>query len=144
MKERKNKFNWSEEENRCFGCGDNPWGLGLDFDVRDKEVISTTKLDANYQGFKDAAHGGVVATIIDEAAAWAVGAETGYLAPSFSLNCKFLQPVPLGEKIWIYGKVKGIRHGIVESTAWIEDGSGEVLARGQVKAKILKDSVEID
>ncbi len=137
-------FDWSEEENRCFGCGDNPWGLKLDFEIGNEEVYTQTELDENYQGFKGTAHGGIVAAMLDEAAAWAIAADTGYLAPSYSLDCRFIKPVPLGKEIHLTGRVESSRHGVVTARSLVQNVSGELLARAEVKAKILEKSVKVE
>ncbi|MFP3953369.1 MAG: PaaI family thioesterase [Candidatus Acetothermia bacterium] len=136
-------FDWTEDENRCFGCGVNPWGLKLDFEVRGEEVYAQTELDENYQGFKGTAHGGIIATLLDEASAWAIASNTGYLAPSYSLECRFLQPVPLEKKIEVSGRVEGMRHRIVTSSSQVRDESGDLLAKAKVKAKVLEESVKV-
>lgn len=138
------EFVWSKENNRCFGCGDNPWGLQLDFSSEEDWVVAKSKLDSNYQGFQGAAHGGIVATMLDEAGAWAVAITTGYLAPSFELTCKFLKPVPLGSEVTVYGRVVDRRHSIITSEAKIVEEKAGTLATAEIKSKILENSVKVD
>ncbi len=137
-------FRWSKDDNRCFACGDNPWGLNLDIRKEKGFVEATTCLDDNYQGFKGIAHGGIVATILDEMAAWAAMTKTGSVAPSFKMECDFLEPVPLNEKIVAEGRVRKVRHGIVEVETRLEDEKEKLLARADVKCKVLEDGISYE
>lgn len=141
-------FEWSEDENRCFGCGNNPWGLGLDFNQTDSGVEATTVLDENYQGFQNFAHGGIVVTLLDEAAGWAVvyhledQFDRQVAAPSYSLNCKIKKPVPLQQPIKIRAKVTNQRHKVLCAEAVVVQDK-KVLAEGEIKSKIARgDSSE--
>lgn len=136
------EFDWSKEENRCFGCGDNPIGLKLDFRRSGNWLTASTKLDKNYQGFRNSAHGGIVATLLDEASAWAAMAETGHLAPSYELNCKFLEPVPLNEEISVRAIVIEERHGVVQSKSEVRNAAGKILARGEASSRVLEAKID--
>lgn len=134
-------FEWSKDENRCFGCGDNPWGLELDFNQTDSGVETTTVLDKNYQGFQNFAHGGIVATLLDEAAGWAVvhhledRFDRQVMAPSYRINCKIKKPVPLQESIKVKAEVTSQKHKVICSEAVVTQGK-KVLAEGKIKSKI--------
>jgi len=133
----KDSFHWDREENRCFGCGDNPCGLKLKFRKDGDWVQAKAILDWYYQGFQDVTHGGIVATMLDEAASWAIMIETGHVAPSFEISCRFNQPVPLGEEITVKGRVLSVRHGIAHSEAQVLNSRGKVLASGKIGSRIL-------
>jgi acyl-coenzyme A thioesterase PaaI-like protein len=57
---------------RCFGCGGaNPVGLHLeDFRQEGETVTAPFAPRAEYSGFADTLHGGIVATALDEISAW--------------------------------------------------------------------------
>ncbi|MFP4588506.1 MAG: PaaI family thioesterase [Candidatus Bipolaricaulota bacterium] len=131
------QFCWTKEDNHCFGCGDNPWGLKLDFKENDGWVQARTQLDEKYQGFKSVAHGGIVATMLDEAGAWAAMLQTEYVAPSFEICCQFRKPVPLVTSLLVRGKVLETRHGVVTSRAELLSEEGDLLAEAEVKSKML-------
>ena len=129
---------WSKEYGNCFGCGENPWGLDLSFNpAGDSGVTAEIQLDENYQGFRDVAHGGIVATMLDEAAVWAVNRRVGRLQPSFQLDCRFKNPVPLGKTLQVRGEVEDVRHGVAISRTEVLNEEEKVLARAQVKTKLL-------
>lgn len=139
MKSHMTTFNWTKEDNRCFGCGDNPWGLHLDFKQMEEGIEAEITLNDHYQGFQDVAHGGIVATLLDEAGAWAVKLELGQVAPSYELNCRFREPVPLQEPLKVKGRIKKKRHSVVISEARVIDESGVVLADAEVKSKVISE-----
>ncbi len=135
-------FNWSNEDNRCFGCGNNPIGLELDFTREGDWIVARTELNNLYQGFKNSAHGGIIATLLDEASAWAAMAETGRVSPSYELECKFLQPVPLEEEITARAKVTEKRHGIVKTKAEVRDKDDEALAKAEIICRVLDEKMD--
>jgi uncharacterized protein (TIGR00369 family) len=116
--------------NYCFACGkDNPDSMRLRFSETQHTVISRLRLHKRYAGPPGYCHGGIIATILDEAMAklnklLGVTAVTGHLAVDY------LKPVPLGQPLLVEAReinVKG-RRRFRESE--ILSKSGEVLARG--------------
>ena len=61
-------------QNRCFGCGEaNPVGLHLKFFLaEDGTVVCDAVIPDNYEGPQGYAHGGIIATLLDEAMSKAV------------------------------------------------------------------------
>ena len=52
----------------CMGCGDeNPCGMGLRFRIEDKRVYGAVTFDSRHEGAPGFAHGGAVATVLDDA-----------------------------------------------------------------------------
>jgi acyl-coenzyme A thioesterase PaaI-like protein len=135
-------FDWSSEDNRCFGCGDNPIGLKLDFTRSGDWIVATKELGELYQGFQNSAHGGIIATLLDEASAWAAISETGKVSPSYELRCQLLEPVPLEEEITVRAKVTEMRHGTVKTKAEVINKDEEVLARAEVTCRVLEEKME--
>lgn len=135
-------FDWSREDNHCFGCGDNPVGLELDFAREGEWIVARKELRNHYQGFKNTAHGGIIATLLDEASAWAAMAETGRVSPSYELECKFLQPVPLEEEITVRAKVIERKHGIAKTKAEVQDKDDEVLAKAEITCRVLDEKMD--
>jgi len=134
-------FEWSPEENRCFGCGDNPWGLRLKFEEKGDWVVARTVLHDNYEGYKGVAHGGIVATLIDEAAGWAVLLKKELVAPSYDLRCQFRKQVPLGREIQVRGRIIDVRRRGITAEAQVLSNDGELLASGKVKCLLRKDVI---
>jgi acyl-coenzyme A thioesterase PaaI-like protein len=63
-------------QNRCFGCGPaNPTGLHLEFLIApDGAVVSFPAVGENFEGHPGYLHGGIIATLLDEAMSRAVRA----------------------------------------------------------------------
>ena len=62
-----------EDDGHCFACGKkNPGGLQLDFTSSNGKTAAEFLPKKEHQGFKDLVHGGIIATILDEAMVKAV------------------------------------------------------------------------
>ena len=68
----------------CFGCGAaNPIGLQLDgFSLDARRVTASFVPRADYHGFSDLLHGGIVAAALDEIMAWTAILVAGTPAPA--------------------------------------------------------------
>lgn len=78
----------------CFGCSaNNPIGLHLEFELNDEVVVAFWNPTDNYQGWDNVLHGGIIATLLDEAASWTVQAFLDTCGVTSQLNVSFLKPV---------------------------------------------------
>jgi uncharacterized protein (TIGR00369 family) len=117
-------------KNHCFACGhDNPQGMHLKFslDEESRQAVCHFKLARRYTGPPGHAHGGIIATILDEAMG-KVNKFRNVLALTGSMEIKYLKPVPLGQKLTAVGyeqSVDGRRH---INAAEIRNEKGEPLA----------------
>ena len=121
--------------NNCFGCGpDNEAGLKLKF-VFNQETgrfICRFRLDKRFSGPPAHSHGGIIATILDEAMG-KVSKLRNIVALTSSMTVEYLKPVPLNKPLITEGwetRVRGREHNRV---AEIRDASGQVLARSKGK-----------
>lgn len=137
-------------KNHCFACGkDNPEGMKLKFyiDEEARRTICEFELSQRYQGPPGHAHGGIIATILDEAMG-KVNKFRKVLALTKKMEVEYLKPVPLGKRLTVVGheqEVDGRKH---INVAEITNEKGVVLARstgtfiavdvGQVFARFLK------
>ena len=88
-----------EEQERyghCFACGAaNDSGLNLEFDALDDgSVTALYAPQERYQGWPNVLHGGIVATLLDEAAAYVAYAR-GQHAATARLTIRYSRPAPL-------------------------------------------------
>jgi uncharacterized protein (TIGR00369 family) len=116
----------------CFTCGPaNTRGIGMQWYLKDDGVIfGEVALTEHQQGPPGNAHGGASAALLDEAmgaAAWAAG----HKVAAVNLNVDFQQPVPLGEKISITGRVVGKEGKVVRTEGEIRLPDGEVAVAGR-------------
>lgn len=107
----------------CFLCGDeNPCGVRTRFYVEGDAVCSRIQLPRHVNGYKNVAHGGVLAALLDESMGWAAtvfgGSHRMYLTGE--LTVKYLAPVPIGDPI-------EIRSRLVEDAGRIAYSEGELI-----------------
>ena len=120
-------------QNFCFACGpDNPDGMKLQFSLDEAAhlAICHFTIDRRYQGPPKHAHGGIIATILDEAMG-KVNKLRQVIALTSEITINYLKPVPLNKPLRVESrevKVKGRRH---INMAEILNQKGEVLARGR-------------
>jgi uncharacterized protein (TIGR00369 family) len=113
----------------CFACGSlNTHGLHLDIHVERGRSWAQLTYEQRFQGWDGIAHGGILATILDEVMAWAlVGADDWGVTARLSID--FKRPVNVGQAILAEGWVTRARRRVVDTEAHVIDAaSGEVLA----------------
>lgn len=91
----------SWQRNRCFGCGvANPGGLQLKFVLSPggRSYVCEFELGDRFGGPPGHAHGGIIATILDEAMGKANKLK-GKVALTRRLEVDYLRPVPLDEPL---------------------------------------------
>jgi len=119
--------------NYCFACGkDNPEGLRLDFDFdpKRKSVETRLKLPARYQGATGFAHGGIIATLLDEAMA-KVNGKQGLRAVTLWLHAKYRKVVPVERPLVLRGWHTSKRGRKIYLRAQLLDANQVVLAEGR-------------
>jgi len=95
---RKIRNPFSAEENMCFGCGpSNPVGLKLSFEEDDERLYASWIPLPFFQGYINVLHGGIIATLLDEVAAWCVYVKAGTSGVTSSLTVRYLKPVHLSK-----------------------------------------------
>lgn len=92
--------------NRCFGCGPaNATGLRLEFLIAsDGAVVSLPVVPDTFEGHPGYLHGGIIATLLDEAMSKAVRA-LGQPSMTRKMEVEYLRPVPSGAPLRIEGRV---------------------------------------
>ncbi len=107
-------------DGRCFGCGPrNSDGLQMVFEDRGDEAVAEYEVPDRYQSWQGVVHGGVVALILDEAVGWA-GWHSGHPGVTGRLEVRYRQPLRVGERIRVVGRVERIRRTLVYANAFID------------------------
>lgn len=122
-------------KNRCFGCGpDNPDGMHLKFklDEERKTFVCRFKLSKRYVGPPAHAHGGIIATILDEAMG-KVNKIRHVVALTKEMTVEYIRPVPLGKPLIVEGHERSVRGRVHTNVAEIRNLEGDVLARSRGK-----------
>src|SRR5215470_17592866 len=121
------------QKNYCFACGkNNPEGMRLRFTYdEDRDCfVCRFRLGKRYTGPPGHAHGGIIATILDEAMG-KVNKLRHVIAVTSEITVNYLKPVPLNKPLRVESRelrVRGRRH---INMAEILNGRDEVLARSQ-------------
>lgn len=110
----------------CFVCGrDNPRGLQLEFRIDPDGAASSSWVpDIHWEGLRGIVHGGIIATLLDEAMAKAVSAR-GCKSMTAELRVRFHQYARMGEALQLKGWIVSQKRRLIETEATITacDGS---------------------
>jgi acyl-coenzyme A thioesterase PaaI-like protein len=120
-------------KNHCFACGpDNPDGMHLRFrfDERAGRAWCRFRLPLRFQGPPGHAHGGVIATILDEAMG-KVNKLRSVIAVTKTMDVEYLKLVPLRRSLIVEGRERSVRGRKHVNVAQILNDKGEVLARSR-------------
>jgi acyl-coenzyme A thioesterase PaaI-like protein len=113
----------------CFACGElNTHGLHLVLHAAADSCWTELTLLPDFQGWEGLAHGGIVATILDEVMGWALaGADAwGFTA---RMTIEYKRPVPVGARIRGEGRLIERRRRVLRVTGRLLDATtGEVFA----------------
>jgi uncharacterized protein (TIGR00369 family) len=121
------------QKNYCFACGtDNPDSMKLRFSYDDESAcfVCRFRLGKRYTGPPGHCHGGIIATILDEAMG-KVNKRRHIVALTSEMTVKYLRPVPLHRPLRVESRevsVKGRKH---INMAEILNEKGDLLARSQ-------------
>jgi acyl-coenzyme A thioesterase PaaI-like protein len=116
----------------CFGCGQaNLFGLQLELDARDDgSVAGRFFVKQDHQGPPGYAHGGIVATALDEAMSLLIH-HSGVHALTTGLDVRLRAPAPVGAFVEVEARVEGRDGRRLELTARAtSDGIEVATARG--------------
>ncbi len=120
------------EPHNCFACGAlNAHGLHLELHVDGERCWADLAIPPRFQGWDEIAHGGIVATILDEVMSWSlIDHDNWGLTARMSVD--FKRPVPLGRPIHAEGWVTNVRRRLITTEGRIVDAeTDEVLATAQ-------------
>lgn len=119
--------------NTCFGCGgDNPGGLRLEFHETDEGIEVEYSVPEAMQGAPGIAHGGIQATLLDEALCMVAYAKLGTPVFTGELTVRYLKPVPTLTPLVVRSRIVETRgrSSFIEGAIHLAD-SGEELTRAR-------------
>ena len=125
--------------NKCFGCGgDNAGGMKLTFeqDNVNRRVVGRFVLGERYQGGGGMAHGGIIATLLDEAMG-KVCRFRDVRAVTAELTVEYLKPVSVAQEIVVEGHEAELKGRNLFLVGEIRNAEGVVLARGRGRFVII-------
>ena len=131
---------------RCFACGpSNPAGLRLEFrtveDARDDHVFADWTPDpAVHQGWPHAVHGGLVSTLLDEAAAYVAYAR-GQRAATAKLTIRFRGPAVVDDALRVDAWLTRATRRLLEVHASVTDlTTGGIVAEADASLMVMTDA----
>ena len=132
----------SEDYSMCFGCGqDNPIGLKLNFKRDDKTARAEFTPTKFYQGWSGVVHGGIIATILDEAMGYAVRFE-GVSCVTARMQVKLRRPALIGEPLIITSSITNKTAKLIETKANISLKDGTPVAEGRATQFVVSSREE--
>jgi len=119
----------------CFVCGlENPAGLRLVFyETSHDEVMATYNPPDHFQGYPGVLHGGIVASLLDEAGGRVVmiGDHKHFMLTA-KLEVKYRRPTPLGQTLTVYGRLIKRRGRLAQAYAELRLADGTVTAEAEL------------
>jgi uncharacterized protein (TIGR00369 family) len=126
----------------CLVCGrDNPHGLHLHLHVDEESarVETTFTPGPHHIGFEGIVHGGVLATVLDEAMVWAATWQRRRFCVCGEMTVRFRQSPPIGRPLRITAEVSQQRARLVQTTGSVADSSGQLIVTATGKYVPLDD-----
>ncbi|HUI07246.1 MAG TPA: PaaI family thioesterase [Verrucomicrobiae bacterium] len=123
----------------CFVCGtQNGHGLHLRFRREGDEVRADFTPQPQHAGFRGIVHGGILATVLDEAMFWAAASTTKRFCLAAELNVRFVSKVTVGQKLTVVARLRVDRGRVWESSAELRDAQGNVCVHATCKQMPMK------
>jgi uncharacterized protein (TIGR00369 family) len=123
------------DNRRCFVCGEkNPDGLRLVLRMdkgrgrADAEVV----FPGRFQGWEGVVHGGLLATVLDEAMIYAAGSN-GLRCVTGEITVRYIKPARTGEPYRLTGRVTGAKGKITLAESEVLGADREAVARATGK-----------
>ena len=123
----------SIQKNYCFGCGKaNPDGMRLrfTFDEQRNCFVSRFRLGKRYTGPPGHCHGGIIATILDEAMG-KPNRMSEVVALTRTMKVDYLKPVPLNKPLRVEARAVSIKGRYHVNQAEILNANNEVMAKSE-------------
>lgn len=122
------------DDAHCFVCGtDNPAGLNIRWTTRENVTEARFTPSKAFQGWKDVVHGGILATVLDEAMTRLAWQRFGG-AVTAEMTVRYLRPARVGDTFTVRGEVADVSGRLIPAKAEIRDSAGNVVAEATGKA----------
>ena len=122
------------DDHHCFVCGDqNKSGLQIQWTTRANTTEAEFVSRPEHQGWKGIVHGGILATLLDEALtrlAW----ETHGGAVTAEITVRYHSAARIGETLFVKGEISDPRGRIIPGRSEIRNAEGVLIASAEGKA----------
>lgn len=117
--------------NPCFGCGpENPHGLKLLFRQEEGRAVARFRPGEVHQSWAGTLHGGLLATLLDEALSWALLLHDIWVQTA-KLTVRYRRPAPVDRMLVVTGELVRDRGRSVVAQGRVTDEAGTVYAEAQ-------------
>lgn len=126
----------------CLVCGrGNPHGLHLSLHVDPASGIVTTSFTPtqNHIGFEGIIHGGILATVLDEAMVWAATWSGKRFCLCGELTVRFKESAAVGAPLTATARIETARSKLITTTSEIKRADGSLIASASGKYIPLAD-----
>ena len=123
------------DDRMCFVCGEkNPAGLKIRLrtDAERGEAASDVTFAPHFQGWAGIVHGGLLATVLDEALIYAAGAR-GFKCVTGEVTVRYVKPASTGVTYALKGRFVEDKGRIVLAESTLLDADGQEVARASGK-----------
>jgi uncharacterized protein (TIGR00369 family) len=118
-------------DHNCFACGgQNPIGMHLDIVLGDGTASTEWVPTAEFVGWEEKVHGGILATLLDEVMAWAPASHDSW-AVTAEMNIRFRAPASPGERLVATGRVTSRRRRIYHVSGEVRGSEGRLVAEAE-------------
>jgi acyl-coenzyme A thioesterase PaaI-like protein len=116
-------------EINCFGCAPtNPIGLKLEFETSHHQSTSRFSLGPDYESYPGVIHGGIVATILDEALSQTVYHHGNGPAFTVGLRVRYGHPMQTNMPYVAIGEIVRANGTLIRASGRIQRDTGELVA----------------
>ena len=122
------------DDNHCFVCGAlNINGLRVRpvIDAENQSASCSLAIPKSFQGWQGIAHGGILATLLDETCAYAAKGVVAQVV-TVEITVSYKKPVPIETEVFVTATVIGQRRKIFEVHGQVEI-NGEIYAEAHAK-----------
>lgn len=119
----------------CFGCSpDNPHGLRMEFHEEGDEIVSVWNPESHFQGYDQALHGGIHASLMDELASWLVFVKLKTSGVTSSMDVRYLKPAFVHKgPLTIRGKFSHMKRNVAVIECKLFDHTGELCSESTLR-----------
>jgi uncharacterized protein (TIGR00369 family) len=119
------------KKNFCFACGhDNPQGMHLKFVQEGNRFVCRLSIGKRYTGPPGYCHGGIIATILDDAMSKLCKLRN-VVAVTSKMTVEYIKPVPLNQPLRVESRELSQHGRRLAHVAEIFDAGGKLLARSR-------------
>lgn len=115
-------------DHNCFACGgQNRIGMRLQIELGEGSARTTWTAGADFVGWEDKIHGGILATLLDEVMAWAPSSYDSW-AVTAEMHLRYRAPANPGEDLVAEARVMSRKRRIYEVHGEVHGEDGRLIA----------------